>query len=190
MGIGEAKAIDELREYFRSLYLSPNFNVSFVNELPHGGTREGTLLCLGGPDTSLGSEGIIADLWRRATTSFVWGDPAQHDITIYDRESGEHFAPEGFPENVTRDYALIVKMPNPYAQPDTGHWVILFAGCLGYGTWGAVRFATTDAFVKDPRIAEADSVECLLSVEVAAGAPRQTQLICVRPLRDVSASHA
>lgn len=134
MGVGDAKAIDELREYFRSLHLMP-FTVQFVDEVPKGQTHDGTLLCIGGPDTSLsnGEFRITADLWRLAQTSFRWGNSAAHDIRLVDSNSGMCFAPDGFPTAVTRDYALIVRMPNPYAQQDAGGWAFFLRGASGMG---------------------------------------------------------
>lgn len=186
IGVGDAKALEELGEYFRSARLPP-FQVKFVDEIPRGQAPGGTLLCIGGPDTSLsdGEFRLISDLWRRAPTSFSWGDSSQHELAIRDTRSGDYFEPAGFPNEVTRDYALIVRTPNPYSQRETRDWVLLFAGCVGYGTWGAVQFATTPAFIEDARLAGADSFECLVAVEVANGAPGQIELVDVRRLRAV-----
>jgi hypothetical protein len=182
VGVGDAKAVDVLREHFHTLYLSSNFPVRYVDELASGKSYDGTFLCLGGPNASPQGQGIIADLWRKAPTSFTWGDPTRGDITIYDRESGEQFRPQGFPGTVTRDYALIVRMPNPFSQPGSGGHALLFAGCLGFGTWGAARFATTTAFLKDRRVARTDAFECLLSIDVANRSPARTKLLTFRQL--------
>ena len=177
MSVAESKAIDELRAHFRSLYL-PAFAVSFGDELPRGRTFDDTLLCLGGPDTSA----ISARLWRTASTSFAFGDPDRHEIAIHDVSTGDRYSPVGFGGEVTRDYGLIVKMPNPFSQPDAECWALLFAGCLGYGTWGAVRFAVGKAFATDPVVGGSDAIECLVSVDVEVGAPQKIQLLEVRQL--------
>lgn len=178
MSTAEARAIDELRTHLRSLYL-PDFTVSFGDELPRGRTLGGTLLCFGGPDTSV----VAARAWRSACTSFVWGDPELHELSIRDEKSGGSFGPEGFGlGEVTRDYALVVKTPNPFAQPESGASALLFAGCLGYGTWAALRFAISDEFVTDSRIIGSDAMECLLAVDVVAGAPQRIELLEVRQL--------
>jgi len=178
IGIGDEKAVDLLREHFRTLHLSSNFPVRYVDELPPGISYDGTFLCLGGPDASPEGKGIIADLWREAPTSFTWEDgPA-----IYDRESSQRFRPQGFPGPVTRDYALIVKMPNPFSQPEAKEYALLFAGCLGFGTWGAARFATKAEFLKDFRVENTDAFECLLSIDVANRSPVRTKLLSFREL--------
>lgn len=182
IGVGDEKAVDLLREHFRTLHLSSNFPVRYVDELPTGNSYDGTFLCLGGPDASPQGEGLIADLWREAPTSFTWGDPTRHDNTIYDRESSQQFRPHGFPGTITRDYALIVKMPNPFSQPGSEDYALLFAGCFGFGTWGAARFATTAAFLKDHRVEGADAFECLLSIDVANRSPARTELLAFREL--------
>lgn len=189
IGVGDAKAVEVLRGYFRKLYLPSGFRVRYVDELPSGKSYDGTFLCLGGPNASPQGQGIIADLWRQAPTSFSWGDPARQDLTIYDRESGEHFHPHGFPGTVTRDYALIVRMLNPFAQPGASEYALLFAGCLGFGTWGAARFATTDAFLEDPRVARTEEFECLLSIDVANRSPGRTELVAFRRLPRIFSSH-
>lgn len=178
MSVAEAKAIGELRAHFRSLYL-PDFEVSFGDELPRGRTFDDTLLCIGGPDTSA----ISARLWRSAPTTYAWGDTERHEIGLRDTATDEYLTPDGFGRgDVTHDYGLIVKMPNPFAQPEAGRWALLFAGCLGYGTWAAVRFALRKSFVTDPRVVATDSLECLLSVDVEAGAIQHTEIVEVRPL--------
>lgn len=182
IGVGDEKAVDLFREHFHTLHLSSNFQVRYVDELPSGNSYDGTFVCLGGPDASPNGQGVIADLWRAAPTSFTWGDPAEHDITIYDRESSEQFRPHDFPGKVTRDYALIVRMPNPFSQSGAEEHALLFAGCLGFGTWGAARFATTAAFLKDRRVENTDAFECLLSIDVANRSPVRTELVAFREL--------
>jgi hypothetical protein len=178
MSTEEAKAIDELRAHFRSLYLK-QFQVTFADEIPRGRVLDGTLLLLGGPDTSP----LSLRTWRSVPTTFVWGDPERHDISIHDKQTGTHYVPAGFRRGeVTRDWALVVRMPNPFAQPEANRWVLLFAGCLGYGTLAAVRFATSPAFVAHPFVAKAESFECLLSVEVVSGAPQRIELVEARRL--------
>lgn len=178
MSVAESKAIEELRAHFRSLYLAP-FSVTYGDELPRGRTFDDTVVCLGGPDTSA----ISARMWRCASTSFVWGDSARHEIVLRDVKTGDEYLPDGFRDGeVTRDYGLIVKMRNPFAQQDANRWALLFAGCLGYGTLGAVRCAIGKAFAEHPLVAGSDAVECLVAVDVDVGAPQRVRLVEVRPL--------
>lgn len=183
IGVGDAKAVDVLRAYFRKVHLPSSFSVAYVDEIPSGGGYDGTFLCLGGPNASPGGEGLIADLWQQAPTSFSWGDPSGRDITIYDRVSGKQIVPSGFPGTVTRDYALIVRMLNPFSQSGAKDYALLFAGCLGFGTWGAARFATTPAFLKDPRVARTEEFECLVSIDVANRSPVRMELVAFRQLQ-------
>lgn len=183
IGVGDAKAADVLRGYFRKLYLPSNFPVVYVDEIPSGEVYDGTFLCLGGPNASPGGKGLIADLWRVAPTSYSWGDPARGNITILDRNSGDSYFPHGFPGVVTRDYALIVRMLNPFSQSGAKDYALLFAGCLGFGTWGAARFATTPEFLKDPRVVGIEEFECLVSVDVANHSPVRIKPVAIRQLQ-------
>jgi hypothetical protein len=183
IGVGDAKAVDVLRAYFRKVHLPSGFSTAYVDEIPSGGGYEGTFLCLGGPNASPGGKGLIADLWQQAPTSFEWGDPSERDITIYDRLSGKEIFPSGFPGPVTRDHALIVRMLNPFSQSGAKDYALLFAGCLGFGTWGATRFATTPEFLKDQRVARTEEFECLVSIDVANRSPVQMKLEAFRQLR-------
>lgn len=182
MGIGDAKALDELRMHFRTLHLPADFPARFVDEVPSGATLDENYLCIGGPDTSPGGEGLIADLWRRSQASYEWGRSAEGVARISDGRSGRWFEAQGLPGDLTEDYALIVRMRNPYCQPDAKRWVLLFAGCSGFGTWGALRFSTTSEFVKNHLVASDDAFECLISVEVVNRAPGKLSALDVRTL--------
>ena len=81
--------------------------------------------------------------------------------------------------DVRRDYALIVRTHNPYHKSS---WALLVAGCTGYGTWGAIELAMTDKFTTDGKVKDAESIECLVSVEVSNSAPTDTELKEVRRL--------
>lgn len=186
IGIGDAKALDELRMHFRTLHLPSDFPAQFVDEVSSGATLDGSYLCIGGPDTSPGGRGLIADLWRRSQTSYEWRRTAEGYPELYDSRSGKEFEPQRPGGDLTEDYALIVKMHNPYCQPDAKRWVLLFAGCLGFGTWGALRFSTTSEFVKNHLVASNDAFECLVSVEVANRAPGKVSLLEVRALEQLA----
>jgi hypothetical protein len=195
MSVGEMRAIEELRAHFRRLYL-PEFEVNFTEDLPDAKTYDSTLLCLGGPDTSP----IAAQTWSAAPTSFKWGEHERHDVSIHDSTSKYPvLKPEGWQDArgrrglavrggsrgqgaVTRDYGLVVKMPNPFAQRQPERGALLFAGCLGYGTWGAVRFSITETFTQHPLVLAEDAVECLLAVDVLGDAPQRIEVMDVRPL--------
>lgn len=182
IGIGDAKALDELRMHFRTLHLPSDFPARFVDEVSSGVTLDENYLCIGGPDTSPGGQGLIADLWRRSQTSYEWGRSAEGWAGIYDGGSGKWFETKGSAGDLTDDYALIVRMRNPYCQPGANRWALLFAGCSGFGTWGALRFSTTSEFVKNHLVASDDAFECLVSVEVANRAPGKVSLLDVRTL--------
>jgi hypothetical protein len=181
MGIGDAKAVDVLRTYFAKLRVRAGFDVSFVDEVLEGKTPDKSMVCIAGPDTSPpGAVGptLIADLWARAPTSYFWLSP----FAIGDERdtSGAVMGPYPRPTvDIRQDYALIVKMPSPYWP---GRTVLLFAGCTGYGTWGAVQFATQPGFIKDKRIRKFNAFECLVTVDVFNRAPSETKIVDVREL--------
>jgi hypothetical protein len=190
MGIGDAKAADVLRRQFRKLHLR-EFPLSYANEIPPGQTYTGTLLCVGGPDTGP----TILEAWKRARTSFEWVDPERHDLRIRDKnnpsikpyEPGYGLNWAGHTE-VVRDYGLIVRAPNPFAQKGDNDWILLFAGCFGYGTLAAVKYAVTEDFVTQELVHKGHPVECLLSVDVVGGAPQRSELLDIRPLPDTADS--
>jgi hypothetical protein len=182
VGLGDAKALDELRMHFRTLHLPSDFPARFVDEVSSGATPDGNYLCIGGPDTSPDGDGLIADLWRRSRTSYAWARSAEGIPGIYDGRSGERFEAQELGGYLTEDYALIVRMRNPYCQPGAKRWVLLFAGCSGFGTWGALRFSTTSEFLEDHLVASDGDFECLVSVEVANRAPGKVSLLDARAL--------
>lgn len=186
MGVADAKAIDELRDDFRKRRLG-SFDLKFVDEIEKGTVPKGPLLCIGSPDTgAITAEdrfSLIPDIWASTPTTFRWWPyPQDHDIALYDMRSPDPYdtalIPHPLPD-VRRDYALIVRTHNPYHKSS---WALLVAGCTGYGTWGAIELAMTDKFTTDGKVKDAESIECLVSVEVSNSAPTDTELKEVRRL--------
>jgi hypothetical protein len=177
LSLGEAKAIEALREHFRRLYLGDVTPV-FADNL-RGEMLNTTMLVLGGPDMNW----ISRELWERVTTRWSFADPARHNVAIVDDRSESVIVPRRGPAGeMVEDHGLILKVRNPFGPRGGGKSVMVFAGCFGYGTLGAVQFAVTSEFSDHEVVRTHDELECLISVPILNGVGQEPELRFIQGL--------
>jgi hypothetical protein len=177
LSLGEAKAIDALREHFRRLYLGDVTPV-FAEDLK-GDRLDTTMLVLGGPDMNW----ISREVWERVETRWSFADPVRHNVAIVDSYGGSLLVPtRESAGQIVEDHGLILKVRSPFTSRVGGKSILVFAGCFGYGTLGAVQFAITSEFSDHEVVRTQDELECLVSVPVLNGVGQEPQLKSIQGL--------
>lgn len=181
IGVGDANGLAELRVYLKNLGLQ-EIAVMYSDQL-EGDATQSNLILIGGPDVNAISKEAMA----RIKTTFQFGDPARHEISIYDSADKRLYAPlrEHSSNELVKDYGLFIGAPNPF---DADSQMLLFAGSFGYGTWAAVRFAMSKAFLRNPIVSSHKPFEALIDTDIFRGAPQDIRLVALRPL-EIKAGH-
>jgi hypothetical protein len=139
------------------------------------------LICLGGPDVNRVTRNILAKEINNTFRPGVW---KKNEIAFHDTMRDKWFSPESDDDEggrivVTRDYGLIIRVPNPWNHSRAA---LIVAGGFGYGTWAGVMLARSAEFLSDERVTQASSVECLYETDVDRGIPQMPRIIDVRPI--------
>ena len=175
LGLGDARALAELRRHLRRLYIAEP-EVVYDDQLAGRDLAHSSLIMLGGPF----SNALIRDLWESLELSWRFEYASPDEFAIIDERTGEQHLPQRDDDgNVTRDHGLLVKTRNP-AGSDQRFTLFAFCGCFGYGTHAALRYATYDRFLKASLVGGGHDVEALITTTVSSGAPQRVSAIDVR----------
>jgi hypothetical protein len=178
VSIAHARAIEELRDFFKKLHL-PEFRVLYSDQVEdiH---LSGPLILLGGPDANAITRRAIESL----QSTFRFGDPARHEIVFTDSRLGTVYAPRVDPDGaLVMDYGLLVKCRNPFASDHPTNMMIC-AGSFGYGTWAAVKLTMSKPFLADPEVSRGAPLECLVETFVVGETPQDPTILELRHLPD------
>jgi hypothetical protein len=182
VGVGGMQAAAELVSLLDDLGLrrmGRNIDIVYHDQLP-GDLYGVNIVCIGGPDGNQVTRRIL----ERIEHTIALGDPQRHEISIRDANTDEVYNPERELDregrkNVTLDYGLLVKAPNPF---DPRRTVLVFAGSFGYGTWAGVKLARSPQFLRSPLVSQGSAVECLYRTEVIEEIPQQPDIVLIRPI--------
>lgn len=192
MGVGDANALNEARSYL-SLMGAEMVSIMYSDMFP-GEKLRSNMILLGGPDGNRVSEMVFTHF----SPSLVFYNYREHEVTVLDKVTRETYSPiilengeehpyrrGALPPNsadfeLIRDYGIIIGMQNPYAQDK---YVLMIAGCFGYGTWAGARFVSSPTFLREIPGKLGSSFEALVEAELAGGEPQKLTLVVARPLR-------
>lgn len=177
VGVGSAMALTELNTFFDSLGLR-NIAISYADRID-GDSLKTNLMLLDGPDAN----SISREATLRIKTSLKFGDSRRHEIAIYDSTTRIMYAPARRIDSkeLGKDFGVIFKTSNPFAP---NKHILLIAGSFGYGTWAAVRFATSKQFIEHPIVATGKNVECLIETDLVRETPQDIKLVILRQIDD------
>jgi hypothetical protein len=108
--------------------------------------------------------------WRRRKGN-AWRVPV-----FLDRHTERVHGPVFAGDDLRADCGVVLRCPNPF---NPSKEVLILCGSYGYGTWGAVRFVQSTAFLRGLP-ADASAIECLLTVEVSHDMPQGVQVEFLR----------
>jgi hypothetical protein len=105
--IAHARAIEELHGYLKSLHL-PAFTTRYSDQV-QGELLDRAVILLGGPDANA--------ITRRAapllSSTFRFGDPDRHEISITDGETRTVHSPAVVDGEIATDVGLLLRVKNP-----------------------------------------------------------------------------
>jgi hypothetical protein len=163
MGLGDLRAQEDLRDLFRRARLRP-FKVAYADSVTDD-VCKGNLILLGGVDLNRITADLMLELgahveWinESPTTPPVLLDtisdpPWRHSPVMQDTET-------------MIDFGALIRCRNPR---NPRNWVVVIAGCLGYGTWAGAQLTEHRDLTRVP-----DEFEFIYQTRVANGAPRAT----------------
>jgi hypothetical protein len=174
VGMGCAMALSELRLHLEKLGLR-KFSFTFADRIDGDHLRD-NLVLLGGPDANRLTREVVTKI--QSTVRF--GDPECHEIVIRDTLTGEAYLPKLTMDRkgIARDYGAIIKTRNPF---DPSKHLLLAAGSVGFGTWGALRYAISDAFMASKPVRSGSPVDCLIETDVVLNTPQDIRQLVLRP---------
>jgi hypothetical protein len=173
MGCGDAYALAELQRYLGQIGAS-QIQTVFAGHDYDAGVLQHTLISLGGPDANA----VTRELVKKIDSSMKFGDPRINEIAIRDTTSNRSYAPDNLDEDGSgTDYGLILRVPSPYIP---GKEVMIMAGSFGQGTLAAVRYLSSQEFLKLPVSKKEGTLECLVKTDVVRGSPQAVRPLIVR----------
>lgn len=136
-GVGQVKAFGYIVESISSAYNLNNQNIFLSNEsVP----LKNDLILLGGSKHNRITKRFLEKIDDSAIANqienkIIWIGDGKKDTCTYIGESNG--------TDVTKDFGLIIKMPNPFSTSKPNNSTIfLFAGCHTYGTIAAAKYFT------------------------------------------------
>jgi len=176
LGVGDASAMVELRSTLESIGLS-SIPIAYSDQLNGEGLKT-NLVVLGGPDPNT----LTGQLSKRIASTLRFGDPKRREISFRDVEENKIFSPRiGKSGEVESDCGILIVGRNPFAPTKR---VAICAGSFGYGTWAAVRFLLSSAYLHHP-LGKTEA-EFLLETDVLWSAPQEAKLMVSRELSKVA----
>ncbi|MEV6850776.1 hypothetical protein [Actinoplanes sp. NPDC051411] len=143
--------------------------------------REHDLVLLGGPDANDLSRATMERY--DGTLSMTVPGSKIHDVAFYDNVSRRGFAPRRGPDgDLTLDYGLIIRVPNPLGGGRKTE-VLILAGCWGYGTTGAAEAICDSEFLQDAVIRKNRFFESVVRTAVHADAAHYQRPELTRPVK-------
>jgi hypothetical protein len=178
VSIAHARAIEELRAFFKGLHL-PELRVLYSDQVQDL-RLDGPLILLGGPDSNAITRRAVGSL----ESSFRFGDPSRHEISFTDSRLGIVYVPQVDPDGaLVTDYGLLVKCRNPFAS-DRPTNMMICAGSFGYGSWAAAKLAMSKRFLARSDVSRGAPFECLVKTFVIGETPQEPEIIELRELAD------
>ena len=171
-GVGDAMGLSELTKHLDERRYN-SFTVEYADKL-NGELLSENLILIGGPDANQ----ITGDVVSRLELSLGFGNPDNHEIGFYNRKNNEIYNPIIKNEKVVKDYGVIISAKNPY---NTQNRVLLFFGSFGFGTWAALKYVTSDAFLRQ-EIGDDDDFECLIETDVIKDTPHGIKTLFINKL--------
>ena len=180
VGIGDVQAAAELVAFFGKVgFLGFNRSMDVVRgNGPLGELYGLNVVCIGGPDANEATEEMLARIGHTL-------DP--RGPLIRDAKENKDYEPEEGPPDsqgkpmISLDYGVLIKTRNPEAA---SRQVLIIAGCSGYGTWAGAKLASSERFLRCPRVSQGGPIECLYSTDVISGVPNEPQVLVLRDLPD------
>lgn len=175
VGVGDVRALDELNEIARRARLR-RFVIAFGDAL-NDEQRRGNLVLLGGIDGNT----LSADLMREVGSRIVlMNEDLVNPPVLLDHISNPplRLQPDLREGRVVHDYGVLIRARNP-RNPRS--WIVIIAGCLGYGTWAGVQLTQSRQLAQAPM-----EFECIFRVQAEGGSP--TQLTIITGARQLSPS--
>jgi hypothetical protein len=161
VGIGDLRGLHELIEQLGDARLT-GFKVEYALTL-NTEDRYGNLVLLGGSDTNALTDEFMQKVGAQVEFRND-GEPAKPPILHDNAYDSGSIRPELSNNTVVTDCGVLIRARNPM-NPDK--WVVIIAGCLGFGTWAGVRLTTTDDLRHAP-----EAFECIFKATVDSGSPR------------------
>lgn len=157
VGIGDLRGLHELIDLLGGAKLK-GFKIEYTNTLSQE-DREGNLVLFGGSDANQLTPYFMQEIGARVELVNETPSPTLRD-TVYDNAS---VTPELIDGKVVVDCGVLIRARNPL-NPD--RWIVIIAGCLGFGTWAGVRLTATDDLRHAP-----ESFEYIFRTTVDNGFP-------------------
>ncbi|GAA5103374.1 hypothetical protein [Nocardia iowensis] len=138
------------------------------------------LILIGGPSTNTVT-GAALERLRVGVGFGSLGEPLSGRPEVHDRQTGRTWSLANTPagNTVRTDHGIVVRAASPFNSQKT---VLVIAGATSYGTAGAARLCESSTFLDHPAVRSGDPFEAVCSVDIAGGAPREVQVMLVRPL--------
>jgi hypothetical protein len=160
VGIGDLRGLHELIEQLGNARLT-GFKVEYALTMSKE-DRYGNLVLLGGSDTNA----LTAEFMQKVGSQVELrndGQPSSPPVLLDSAYDSGSIQPELSNNAVTVDCGVLIRARNPM-NPD--RWVVIIAGCLGYGTWAGVRLTTAHELRHAPA-----TFECIFKTKVENGTP-------------------
>jgi len=158
VGIGDLRGLHELIEQLGDARLT-GYKIEHALTLSKE-DRYGNLVLLGGGDTNL----LTAEFMPMLGSQVEFLNESAGPPVLKDRAYNQaEIQPEQLQDRVTLDCGVVIRARNPM---NPQRWVVIIAGCLGYGTWAGVRLTKTDDLRRAP-----DEFECIFKAKVDNGFP-------------------
>jgi hypothetical protein len=174
LGVGDAVAMTEIQSCLGRMRIS-GVPISYADRLD-GDALKTNLVLLGGPDANT----LTRETVNRVNSTLKFGNPAQHEIALFDSKEGRTFIPRrSAADKIENDFGIVYWCGNPFEPRKR---VLLGAGSFGYGTWACVRYVLSEAFLSDPLVRDGGNVECLIEADILWEAPQRIRAHIVREL--------
>ncbi len=172
VGRGDLKTLLELTHVFRSSKLG-QFEIEDETSLtPH--QRSGNLVIIGGGDANTMTPRLLDELGTkvRLVNHNAIDPPVLEDHVVSPPHVYRPGKAAGGP--VTSDYGVLVRARNP---DGTGGWVVIIAGCLGFGSWAGLR-----AIERLPMPRGNTEFAAIYHTTIVDGAPGRVEVLWQRKL--------
>jgi hypothetical protein len=166
VGFGDVRALDDLRSFFKDARL-PMMDINYDKAVASR-EREQNLVLIGGPKPNM----LVKAVLESSKTQLTFDEPEPYVFSLSDGATDVRYVPERRNGTVAKDFGMIISTPNPFAA-DQQSRVLIFAGCYGYGTWAAVRLASThDSLLLRNTVASSGApFETVVQVDVVGSEP-------------------
>ncbi|MVT11398.1 nucleotide-binding protein [Chitinophaga tropicalis] len=172
LAVGDARGLSDICAYLESIG-SKVPQIEYADKM-NGDFLGNDLIIIGGPDANELCKATIS----RLNLTIKFGNPEKYEVSFRNNETGDRFVPKIINNKVQKDFGVIIKAPNPFNPKRNA--VLLF-GAFGYGTWAAIKYATSLDFLENKIVSE-QYFECIVETEVVKDTPQALREVFLKKL--------